>query len=111
MKKAGFQMLVAAVITLPLSTFAQVNVAIEVATGVIASPLIATQSCVIQAVGTNVPLSGRAAYDITISQPGGHVIVATVSSPEHASSLAINIDADVHFRISQHPRNETSTLD
>ena len=44
--------------------------------------------------GTNPAANGRAQYDITISQPGGYVILATVSSPEQASSLAVNIDAE-----------------
>lgn len=94
MKKASLKLLLAVVIALPLSAFAQGNVAIEAEAGLIALPFVVTNGYVFQTLGTNDAPSGRAAYDITISQPGGYVILATVSSPEHTSSLAINIDAE-----------------
>ncbi len=94
MKKASLNILIAARIALPLSAFAQGNVAIEAEAGLITLPFIVTNGYVFQPVGTNLASSGRAAYDITISQPGGYVILATVSSPDHASSLAVNIDAE-----------------
>jgi hypothetical protein len=94
MKKASFNFLIAAVFVRALSALAQGNVALEAETGLITPPFVVTNGYVVQAVGTNLAASGRATYDITISQPGGYVILATVSSPEHASSLAINIDAE-----------------
>jgi hypothetical protein len=94
MGKNSFSLLLAVMIALPLSLFAQGNVAIEAEAGLITPPFIVTNGYVFQAVGTNLAASGRAQYAITISQPGGYVILATVSSPEHASSLAVNIDAE-----------------
>ncbi len=94
MKKASIYLLIAAVIALPLSAFAQGNVAIEAEAGLLTPPFSVTNGYVFQAAGTNLAASGRAQYDITISQPGGYVILATVNSPEHASSLAVNIDAE-----------------
>jgi hypothetical protein len=94
MKKASFHFLLAAVIALPLAAFPQGNVTVEAETGLITPPFFVTNGYVFQAVGTNLAASGRAQYDFTIAQPGGYVILATVSSPERASSLAINIDAE-----------------
>lgn len=94
MNTANCSFLLAVVIALPLSVFAQSNVAIEAEAGLITLPFIVTNGYVYQAVGTNLAASGRVAYNITISQPGGYVILAAVSSPGHASSLAVNIDAE-----------------
>ncbi len=94
MKKASIYLLIAAVIALPLAAFAQGNVAIEAEAGLLTPPFSVTNGYVFQAMGTNLAASGRAAYDIAISQSGSYVILATVSSPEHASSLAVNIDAE-----------------
>jgi hypothetical protein len=94
MKKASLHVLLAAVIALPLTAFPQGNVTVEAEAGLITPPFIATNGCILQAVGTNLAASGRATYAITIAQPGDYVIQATVSSPERASSIAINIDAE-----------------
>jgi hypothetical protein len=94
MKNANLSLLIAAVIALPLSVFAQGNVAVEAEAGLITLPFVVTNGYIFQAMGTNLAASGRAVYDITISQPGGYVILATVSSPDHASSLVVNIDAE-----------------
>lgn len=94
MGKNSCSLLLAVMIALPLSLFAQGNVAIEAEAGLITLPFVVTNGYIFQAMGTNLAASGRAQYDITISQSGGYVIVATVSSPDHASSLAINIDAE-----------------
>ena len=94
MRGTSLGLLTAVVIALPLSVFAQGKVAIEAETGLITPPFIVTNGYVFQAVATNLPASGRAQYDFTISQPGGYVILATVSSPDHASSLAVNLDSE-----------------
>jgi hypothetical protein len=94
MKKAGFHVLLAAVMALPLTGFPQGNVTVEAEAGLITPPFIVTNGYVFQAVGTNLAARGRAVYDITVSQPGSYVILATISSPEHASSLAVNIGAE-----------------
>jgi hypothetical protein len=94
MKEASLQVLLAAMIALPLAAFAQGNIAVEAEAGLITPPFVVTNGYVLQPVGTNLATSGHAVYGVTISQPGGYVILATVSSPERASSLAINIDAE-----------------
>jgi hypothetical protein len=94
MKKACFQVLLAAMIALPLAAFAQGNIAVEAEAGLITPPFVVTNGYVLQPVGTNLAASGLAVYGVTVSQPGGYVILATVSSPERVSSLAINIDAE-----------------
>ncbi len=94
MKKSSRHILLAAVIMLPLTAFPQGNVTIEAEAGVITPPFIVTNGGIFQAVGTNLTASGRAQYDFTLLQPGGYVIQAMVNSPERASSIAINIDAE-----------------
>lgn len=94
MKKASLHFLLAAVVTLPLAAFPQGNVTVEAEAGLITPPFVVTNGYVFQTVGTNPAANGRAQYDFTISQPGGYVILAAVSSPGHTSSLAINIDAE-----------------
>ena len=84
----------AGVIALPLPAFAQGSAAIEAETGNITSPFILTNGYVFQPWGTNLAHGGGAKYDITISQAGRYAILAFVSSPDHASSLAVNIDAE-----------------
>jgi hypothetical protein len=90
----SFSLLLAILIALPLSSFAQSHVAIEAEAGLITTPFVVTNGYVLQAMGTNLAENGRAVYAITISQPGGYVILAAVSSPDHASSLVVNIDGE-----------------
>lgn len=94
MKKASRNLLIAVLIALPLAASSQGNIAVEAEVGLITPPFVVTNGYVFQAMGTNLAASGRAVYDITISQPGGYVILAAVSSPDHVSSLAVNIDAE-----------------
>lgn len=94
MKSVSLHVIISALITLSFSAWAQGNVAIEAEAGLITPPFSVTNGYVFQTAGTNLASSGRAVYDIAISQPGGYVIVVTVSSPDHASSLAVNVDAE-----------------
>lgn len=86
--------LITALMALSLSAFAQVNVPFEAEAGLIAPPFIATNGYVVQPLETNFANSGRAQFDIIISQAGSYVIRANVSSPDHPSSVYVNIDAE-----------------
>jgi len=99
-----------------LSAFAQGNITIEAENGSITPPFVVTNGCVVQVLATNLVDGGRAVYDVSISQPGDYVILALVSSPERASSLAVNIDAETKspqmlwdVPISQESTNRTVT--
>jgi len=94
MKKANRNILLTVLLAHALSAFAEGNITVEAENGNITSPFVGTNGCLVQALSTNLAAGGRAVYDVTISQPGEYVILATVSSPEHASSLAVNIDAE-----------------
>jgi len=94
MKRASSITLAAGLFALPLALCAQGNLTIEAGEGLVTLPLVVTNGCLAQTCVTNFSQGGRAAYSVTISQPGNYVLLVTVSSPEHASSLAVNVDAE-----------------
>lgn len=94
MKKASRNILLTVLMAHALSAFAQGNVSLEAETGRITPPFAVTNGCLVQALATNLVESGCAVYDLTLSQPGDYVIVAIVSSPGYASSLAVGIDSE-----------------
>ena len=77
MKMARRNILLTLLMAPTLSAFAQGNLAIEAETGSITPPFVVTNGCLVQVLATNLVDDGRAVYDVTISQPGDYVILAT----------------------------------